>query len=150
MKAKDTVMRDKQILDLIVQWHNKATETNPPQQLDVADLAISVWKTREAEIEEARKAGYDKGYTEARNHCEDVLLPQEKLAGIKEVVEWIEDRIFYCADTPPQEGVAYSYLGNYILRFGKEALPSVGFYELRDSPEWQVFKESKGIGGLNV
>ena len=33
------------------------------------------------------KAGYDKGHTEARNHCEDVLLPQEKQAGIQLVVE---------------------------------------------------------------
>jgi len=44
--------------------------------------------------QEGKKAGEDKGYAQARNHCEDVLLPQERLAGIKEVVEWIEEHTY--------------------------------------------------------
>ena len=34
------------------------------------------------------KAGEDKGYAHARQHCEDVIIPQAKVEGMKEVVEW--------------------------------------------------------------
>jgi len=36
------------------------------------------------------KAGEDKGYAHARQHCEDVIIPQTEKQARKEVVDWIK------------------------------------------------------------
>jgi hypothetical protein len=110
--------------------------------------AKATWEARQSEVDEAYNRGYEAHKAEMCDHCDTPLLREGELyqkldeaeqRGIRKVTEWIKDHRFYCADVPPKEGVAYGYLGNYILRFGKEKLPSVGFYELSDDPEWQAF-----------
>ena len=39
-------------------------------------------------------------------------------------------RLFY--GEPPIEGKPYQFLGSYILKFGKEDTPRMGFYEAED------------------
>ena len=63
MEAIDTVMSDEKTIKLIVQWRQAANKTEPPQQLDVADLAIAV---RDAQAEISFKAGEDQGYKNGR------------------------------------------------------------------------------------
>jgi len=125
---EETVMSDDQLREV---WHfaieypdrdMPALEKLFQQRKAVAKVQAKLtWEARQKEVDEAEQRG------------------------VKKVVDWVQDRIFYCADSPPQEGVAYGYLGNYILRFGKEALPSVGFYELSESPEWQAFLKDLGV-----
>ena len=42
-------------------------------------------------------------------------------------------RIFF--GEPPQEGIAYQFLGDYILKYGKEPGPAMGFFEAYDLNE---------------
>ena len=84
MKAKDTVMSHDQILQEVRKWresHNKAL-IDYDSWYDIITLA-------QAEI--SFKAGGDKGYAHARQHCEDVIIPQAKAEGRREVVEWLEN-----------------------------------------------------------
>lgn len=63
------------------------------------------------------------------------------------IVEEIEKAGFFIADSPV-EGKPYQYLGCYILRWGKDSEPSIGFNRLESgSPEWQSLKERilKGV-----
>jgi len=68
-----------------------------------------------AQAEISFKAGYQQGYTRARNHCEDVLLPLERVAGMKEVVEWSNEPCIMHGDadkriregTPLRQGHCY-------------------------------------------
>ncbi len=58
-------------------------------------------------------------------------------AGINEVVEFINRLALYTAETA-EEGKPYTYLGSYILKWGREAAPSYGFAPFDESPEWQA------------
>ena len=117
----------------------------------------------EAQAEISFKAGYEQGLKEqgspradeeirlaAKEYAETFRrewIKDEKLiepfkagkkAGIREVVEWINKSHLFVARCPPQEGKSYVYLGDYILRYGKNLEPQVGFYRLSDSIEWQA------------
>jgi len=84
MKAKDTVMS----FDASLEEYNHF----------VSDYAESIagednWDLRsilEAQAEISFKAGEDKGYAHARQHCEDVIIPQAETQARKEVVDWLE------------------------------------------------------------
>ena len=83
MKAEDTVMNHRQIIDLIVAWRKKSLKTEPPKTVDVADLVIS---TAEVQAEISFKVGKTAGLAET-------LIPAAKAieasrqAGRKEVVD---------------------------------------------------------------
>ena len=57
----------------------------------------------------------------------------------------IETLHLFQGDCPPIEGKNYVYLGDYILRYGKNLEPQVGFNRLSDNLEWQALKEQEGI-----
>ena len=69
-----------------------------------------------------------------------------KLDGIKEVLGSLPKGLFI-GDMPPEEGKPYSYLGCYILKWGKEDEPTIGLSRLSDSEEWQV--QLKEWGGAD-
>lgn len=71
------------------------------------------------------KLGYTRGYASARSHCEDVLLPQEKLAGIEEVVEWLNEN---CMVSVLDKNFTYKDKGSITFSLGN----------LKDSNEWQA------------
>lgn len=75
MDAKDTLMSDLEL------W----------EEFGIGKLSIGDWLrvALRAQADISFNAGEDKGYAQARAHCEDVILPQERLAGIKEVVDWL-------------------------------------------------------------
>ena len=56
-------------------------------------------------------------------------------AGIRETVEWMDSLSLFVGSIPPKEGENYCYLGDYILRYGKNTEPQAGFLRLSDSPE---------------
>jgi len=82
MEAKDTVVRRK--------CHCEQLYKVCGCSCDACGQAKIINREREAQAKISFKAGEDKGYAQARNHCEDILLPQERQAGIKEVVDWID------------------------------------------------------------
>ncbi|KKK69582.1 hypothetical protein LCGC14_2932590 [marine sediment metagenome] len=55
---------------------------------------------------------------------------------VREVLDALPSGLFI-GDTPPVEGVAYVYLGSYILRWGEDTKPSIGLRRLSDDEEWQ-------------
>ena len=58
-------------------------------------------------------------------------------AGIKEVVRWLNGCRIFTAEQV-REGEKYTYLGSYILKWGKEGTPSYGFAPFDECPEWQA------------
>lgn len=78
------------------------------------------------------------------NEIDEILEISHK-AGVREVVDWIKAHSILVADNQPQEGKSYIYLGSYILKWGKEAEPSYGFYELQDTKVWQAQLKEWGI-----
>ena len=66
-------------------------------------------------------------------------------AGIREVVEIIQTLHLFRGDIPPKDGESYSYLGDHILRYGRNASPQAGFLGLSDIPEWQSQCKTWGI-----
>jgi len=67
----------------------------------------------------------------------DEMIKEAKQSGREEVLELLPKGLFI-GDTPPQEGVPYQYLGCYILRWGKDSEPTVGFSRLSDNEAWQA------------
>ena len=88
MEAKDTVKR---ITD------DDRRYLTPPQ---LAKLRTD----RLAQAKISFKAGEDKGCAHARQHCEDVIIPQAEAearkAGVRKVVEWIELNKFHTDGFP--------------------------------------------------
>ena len=88
MKAKDTVMSNDQVAELMLAkfgidvYEDTAGHTPAPE----IDNAICL---TQAEI--SFKAGEDKGYIHAKQHCEDVIIPQAEAQARREVVEWVEN-----------------------------------------------------------
>ena len=64
--------------------------------------------------------------------------------GRKEVVEWINRCAIFTAEEA-KEGDKYTYLGSYILKWGKEVDPSYGFAPFDECPEWQAKLKEWGI-----
>lgn len=64
-------------------------------------------------------------------------------AGIKEVVEWLSRYELLLAYQPPKEGEKYTYLGDYILKYGHG--PTMGFSSLSDWSIWQDKLKEWGI-----
>ena len=85
MKAKVTVISPEQ-LEAIIQERFPIFELN---EEDEEERDATIEEIAKAQAEISFKAGYQQGYTRARNHCEDVLLPLERVAGMKEVGEWV-------------------------------------------------------------
>lgn len=54
MEWQETVMNNKQLIDLIIAWRKETLKTEPPKTADIADLVIS---TAEAQAEIGFKAG---------------------------------------------------------------------------------------------
>ena len=64
---------------------------------------------------------------------------------LERIFKEIETLHLFQGDCPPIEGKNYVYLGDYILRYGKNLEPQVGFNRLSDNLEWQALKEQEGI-----
>ena len=57
----------------------------------------------------------------------------------KEWMELVRGLLLYEAHCPPVEGEEYTYLGSYILKWGKEPKPSVGLREF----DWQTLTQKE-------
>ena len=79
---------------------------------------------RQAEL--SFKAGEDKGYAHARQHCEDVIIPQAKAEGIREVVEWQEKNLELFWRSVSTTGHDY-------------------YIPLSLADTWQAFKKERGV-----
>lgn len=100
------------------------------------------WHARDKKIAEARKAGYEQGL--AMKPDPDRVYENGKQDGIREVVEFINRLAIFTAETA-KEGEPYTYLGSYILKWGKEDIPSYGFAPFDECPEWQAKLKSWNI-----
>ena len=85
------------------------------------EQAQITWKAREPEIAEARKAG------------------------MREVVEWVRKQHLFIGACPPKEGEGYVWLGGYILNYGNNLEPVIGFNRLNDSPDWNAKLKNWGV-----
>ena len=97
MKAKtwqDTVIRPKSHSESIRCPHCR-------EEFGIEDVILY---EREAQAEISFKAGEDKGWAHARQHCEDVIIPQAKLEGRGEVVEWLDKNLYKSNFTNIWEG----------------------------------------------
>ena len=64
--------------------------------------------------------------------------------GRREVMDSLPKGLFI-GDLPPEGGKSYSYLGCYILRWGKDNEPSIGLNRISDDEEWQAKLKEWGI-----
>ncbi len=74
----------------------------------------------------------------------EVDLLEARREGMRTVVENLPKGLFV-ADMPPEEGKPYSFLGCYILKWGKTTEPTMGLYRISDFEPWQAFKKEKGL-----
>jgi len=89
MEAKDTVMSDEQLEQNIRKdYENFQVKTETDRVSD-----ILMW-TRETQAEISFKAGYEEGRTVCpTNEMQGTIYLEGKQAGIKEVVEFIQERL---------------------------------------------------------
>ena len=88
MEAKDTVLSNKKIQLLGQQYEDEVPTYDLNHYLLLAQAEISF------------KVGEDRGYTHARQHCEDVIIPQAAAQARREVAEWIKRNDFYNGTDP--------------------------------------------------
>lgn len=70
MKAKDTVMKHEQVMDLIVAWRKETLKTEPPETADVADLVISA---TDAQAKISFEVGKKEGTKEVTSLIENLV-----------------------------------------------------------------------------
>ena len=100
---EDTVMTLEQIYNAKAYAYNKATGSEDSRELD-GDIGIA-----KAQAEISFKAGYDQGWSDNKPYLPDANEPWDreqivfddgKKAGIKEVVEWINEYTDFAAPHP--------------------------------------------------
>ena len=93
MKAEDTVLSNGALLEKFGTPHFTERQGREAQA-EISFKAGYNQALKEHEWDDnyykGKKAGEDKGYAHARQHCEDVIIPQAKRDGRKEVVDWLE------------------------------------------------------------
>ena len=65
-------------------------------------------------------------------------------AVIRQIFEELEGMHLFISSTL-EEGTPVVYVGCYVLRWGKEEKPTIGFIPLSDDEDWQALK-SKWLG----
>ena len=92
MEAKDTVMDRKQLKKVYAIWETLSAMGTPN--------FIDYSQQYQAEI--SFKAGYEEAVRKLKDPevlaIADEALKQEKLEGIREVVEWFEKNAYYCPE----------------------------------------------------
>ncbi len=97
MEAKDTIMSDDQEAEVLLRIAERCISAGENQYK--SNKAQREGR-RLAQAEISFKAGYEAGWQGERNfilHCEN-----DRKAGIREVVEWVDDNIWFVAKTEPQ------------------------------------------------
>jgi len=57
-------------------------------------------RTEDELHDELFKAGEEKGYAHARQHCEDVIIPQVRQEARQEVVDWVNTHTNFAEPHP--------------------------------------------------